>query len=333
MRLARLLVLIAVAACGKKTVVAAPPDPVASVAPPLVAPRSDDAAVLFEDGHVVLKERSGDVRWRVPVAGHLGSVRPPDRLLHGNRVFVVADSKLVALDAKDGRRVWDAPGPADRIYGHGAYVLTTDCTSPSAMDRPRWVVARLVDDGKEAFKVEIPKSVDPNPMTQVSDTIFVGDARSTTAIDTDARKKRFSIEEGLVVAYAIGSDWLLATTKRIVRLGKDGERRWERPVLRDTFVGRGGVVPVDGEDVVVYGYSAIADSGVELVRLRLADGTERWRSFAKPAGVDHSEYEHNAEVVLKNGVLHVASRGSYASFDETFSADKGVSLSRSLDKR
>jgi len=85
--------------------------------------------------------------------------------------------------------------------------------------------------------------------------------------------------------------------------------------------------------MLLFGYGAISDSGVELVRFRPDDGKEIYRVHKRGAGVGHSEYEHTVWVRLRNGHLEIVSYGSYATWIEVASPDTGATLHRWVQRK
>jgi outer membrane protein assembly factor BamB len=280
--------------------------------------------ISFDKGAVV---RKGAISWRTPLQGYLGTVRPPDRVISGDRVVVVAEHRLVGLDANTGAQVWTADATTDRLFAEGDLVFSTDCQSPSAAPKHRWLEAHRLSDGKLAWKIELPSRIDPDAIYKIGSLYAVG-GRDYVALFDAAGTRHIELDEHVIVAEPIGSDVIVATDKRIARLGPRGETRWDLKKIKDTFVGAGGFVTLPGGDMLLFAYGAISDSGVELVRFRPDDGKELYRVQKHGAGVGHSEYEHTAWVRLRNGRLEIVSHGSYATRIETASPETGTTLKR-----
>jgi hypothetical protein len=78
-------------------------------------------------------------------------------------------------------------------------------------------------------------------------------------------------------------------------------------------------------------YDAIADSGVELVRLDRAN-RELWHATCRPLGVGHSKYHQDVELRREGNQLRVVSRGSAGTFEELRDLASGRRLMRKEDR-
>ncbi|NOU28267.1 MAG: PQQ-binding-like beta-propeller repeat protein [Polyangiaceae bacterium] len=284
-------------------------------------------SITLGDGAVSLKDASGKVLWRTPVKGSLGSVRPPDRALTKAHVVAVVDGRLVAFRKDNGATAWNVGGPVDRLLGDGEMVLSTDCQSPSAPPAHRWLMARRAQDGAEAWKVDLPKDVDPDGIQRLGAYYIVRMGKRTAFVTTQG-KVAFELDEELVEVAPQGTGWLVVTSKRVARLDENGKAIWTLPAMRDTFVAGASMIPVPGGDLLLWGWGRIADSGVELLRLRPDDGKVVFRVQAEPLGVGHSKYGHQAYVRLRGSKVDVVSIGSYGTFVEVRALASGSRLSR-----
>lgn len=289
------------------------------------APRAD--AITLADGAVTLKDAAGKVLWRTPVKGSLGSVRPPDRALTKAHVVVVVDGRLAAFRRDTGAAAWTVDGPVDRLLGDGDLVLSTDCQSPSAPPPHRWLMARRAQDGAEAWKVDLPKDVDPDGIEKLGAKYIVRMGKRAAFV-TAQGATAFVLDEELVSVTPQGSGWLVVTSKRVARLDENGKAAWTLPAMRETFVAGAGVIPVPGGDLLIWGWGRISDSGVELLRVRPDDGQVVFRTHAEALGVGHSKYGHEAYVRIRGSKVDVVSVGSYGTFVEVRTLTKGTQLAR-----
>lgn len=284
-------------------------------------------SIVLGDGAVSLKDASGKLLWRTPVKGSLGSVRPPDRASTKGFVVAVVDGRLTAFRRDSGAVAWTVGGPVDRLLGDGEMVLSTDCQSPSAPPPHRWLMARRERDGSEAWKVELPKDVDPDGIAKIGAHYIVRMGKRTAFVAAPG-KVAFELDEELIEVAPQGTGWLVVTSKRVARLDASGKAVWSLPAMRDTFVAGAGTIPVPGGDLLVWGWGRISDSGVELLRVRPDDGQVLFRTHAEALGVGHSKYRHEASVRIRGSKIDVVSVGSYGTFVEVRSLSKGTQLTR-----
>jgi hypothetical protein len=140
-----------------------------------------------------------------------------------------------------------------------------------------------------------------------------------------------AIEDEEILGVApIGPDWLVATDRRIARLGSRGRTAWEvaPPFALSPLLSTVGFVALPDGGLVAYGYMAFGDSGVGVVRVSGDEGREMWRRVVDPLFVEHSEYTHRAYAVLLGSELIVVSQGSGGSFVEAVSLESGATLRR-----
>jgi outer membrane protein assembly factor BamB len=161
-------------------------------------------------------------------------------------------------------------------------------------DRSRWVIARTVTTGAEISKFRLPV--------------------------------------GAVAGLPQGEDRLLLTEKEVVRVCP-GKKGWATPLGERYGLKGGGLVEVDGGDVVAFSYGPISDSGVRLTRLNAATGKVVWRAHCAPLGVPHSRYWHAAAVMVEGRQLRVTSWGASGTFAEVLDLRTGKQLKRTVSKR
>lgn len=272
---------------------------------------------LTDDGDVVLRDAGGNEVWRKHVGGKLGSVRPPDAILHGGRVVVVRYPGLVALDAATGDEVWTCDEPSDRLAGHGDLLLAMSCDYEAA-DK-RWLVARKVRDGSVAWRVAVPWCEDPPVIETIGDFLVVSsdERRSgyrTLMIDMQGHTV-LDVPEFVYSGRPAqdNGDLLLLTNKRVVRF-RPAERRviWqvEQPPRHGSPFNYARLVGLASGDLVVYYFGPISNSGVKLQRIEPLRGTVRWAAVCEPlGGVMHSEYYHCVYVKELGQELLVVSQG------------------------
>ena len=118
-----------------------------------------------------------------------------------------------------------------------------------------------------------------------------------------------------------------------LRVGRMGGTAWGLPPMKETFVAGADHVVMPNGDWLIWSWSHISDSGVELLRLRPDDGHVVFREKLPGAGVHHSEYEHDAHVRLRGERLDVVSVGSSATWVEVVSAATGKRLTRWQPKK
>lgn len=198
-------------------------------------------------------------------------------------------------------------------------------------------MARKTSDGKEAFRVALPRgNFSTYPLAEVAG-LFV--AQGTTWPDTpnalliDRTGKVYHQFDSIVLGVtAVGEDRLVLTGREVARLGDGGEVRWTAPSFGADGSCEGGLITLADGSLVGYRYREITDSGVKLIRIDSDSGQKRWEAYCDPVGVSHSKYRHQAMVVADGGRLKVTSRGSYGSFVEVLDAPTGRSLGRKQDK-
>jgi outer membrane protein assembly factor BamB len=122
------------------------------------------------------------------------------------------------------------------------------------------------------------------------------------------------------------------TEKEVVRV-RPGKKGWATPLGEGYGLKGGGLVEVDGGDVVAFSYGPISDSGVRLTRLNAATGKVVWRANCAPLGVPHSRYWHTAAAIVEGDRLRVTSWGAAGTFVEVLDLQTGKQLRRTRSKR
>jgi hypothetical protein len=298
----------------------------------------DRVVVIQDTGPVSREGVDGRTRWVAPLRGRVGLVRSPEVVTDADRAYVAHDGGITALNVGTGRVLWHSPGPADRMLLSGDLLLTADCKGGELVGG-RWLIARKTVTGTEAFRVALPlKNFDANPILEEASLFVV-----QTNEDPDGVGDSFLIDRAgrvlhrlnrqVVALRAAGADWLVLTSRNLIRLAPDGPPRWTASFGQSEWVAGGGLVPLLGGDVVAYLYGRINDSGVQVLRINPVDGHKRWEVRCSGLGVDHSAYRHDAVLQENGGRLNVTSRGSAATFVEALDAQTGHSLGRRVLKR
>jgi outer membrane protein assembly factor BamB len=289
-----------------------------------------DPDVLFEDRTLERVGPSGNLLWSLPAGDDDMGSQWRHLAFAGDRVFASAGEELRALEHASGKELWGARGAAGALIATGGRVLTVEYGDTAV--RP--VVGRDGATGKELFRTPMPSGVQPYLVGAGDLTAVVSDELTWLL---DARGvPRIKLDEGMQSIVPMGGvpqTWLIATTKRLARIDGSGKAVWERPPLRDTFVSVAEVTPIAGGDVLVIGFGAIADSGVEVLRLSPSDGHEVWHTKCEALRVVHSEYYHYAYLEVRGDRGVVVSQGSSGSFVETLRLDDGQRISRFVLQR
>jgi hypothetical protein len=200
------------------------------------------------------------------------------------------------------------------------------------------LLARRTATGKEAFRVALPlKDFDAMPILEGAGWFVVQTAENTRGkgdalLFDRAGRVRHRLDRQVLAVCAAGKDRLVLTDQDVTRLGVDGPPLWTAPFAQREWIAGGGLVPLAGGDVVAYLHGAIADTGVQVLRLDPGTGRERWEVMCPRLGVSHSKYRHLAVVEVRGGRLKVTSRGSYGTFVEALDAQTGRSLARRVIK-
>jgi outer membrane protein assembly factor BamB len=289
-----------------------------------------DPDVLFRERTLERVGPGGEVLWSMPAGDDDGGPQWRHLAFAGGRVFATTVHELRAIDHETGKVLWRAPCAAGALLAIGDRVLTVEYGS----DTIRPVVARDGATGKELFRKPNPAGLQPH-LARAGDLAAVVSDKLTWLLDARG-VVQIKLEEGLlgiVPMPAASPGWLLATTTRLARLDGDGKRVWEHPPLRDTFASVAELEPIAGGDMLVVGFGAIHDSGVEVIRLSPSDGHEVWHTLTEPLGVVHSEYFHVAYLEVRGGRAIVVSQGSSGSWVETLRLDDGRSIHRFVVER
>ncbi len=287
-------------------------------------------------GRVARKSADGGAtRWVTPLDGYVGSANPPEVAADTDRAYVMhsvmREAGMTALDARTGKVLWHSPGSADRMLLSGDLLLAADISvGVDGKGGGRWLIARRVASGQEAFRVPLPAN-DFNALPIVKSWDAPSGAGASLLIDRTGHV-RHRLDRQVVAVMPAGDDRLVVTSWDVIRLGADGPPRWAVQFAGREWIAGGGLVRLAGGDVAAYLYGRIADTGVQVLRLDPRTGREKWEVKCRPLGVSHSEYSHNAVVEVKGERLLVTSRGSEGTFVEALDAQTGRSLARRVIK-
>jgi WD40 repeat protein len=304
-----------------------------------------DSDVNGRGGRVARKSADGGTKWVTPLDGYLSTHREPQVVVSADRAYVAQyvnrEAGVTALDVRTGQVLWRSPGPAHRLLLSGDVLLAADCSiGTDEKGGGRFFLARRAASGTEAFRVPLPaydaaNHFDALPIEEVAGWFVVqtldgvGGVGSCFLVDR-AGQVRHRLDRQVLAVRAAGEDRLVLTSHDVIRLGADGPPRWTARFAHSEWIAGGGLVPLEGGEVVAYLYCQIADSGVEVLRLDPRTGRKRWEVDCHGLGVEHSKYSHHAVVEVRGERLTVTSRGSGGTFVEALSAKTGRSVGRRI---
>jgi outer membrane protein assembly factor BamB len=281
-------------------------------------------ALDYDAHQVISRDAAGEVRWATRLDGDLGSGPGPHLLWDRERIYVTHGGGVTALDAKTGKILWHAKGPANCMCLDGDQLL--------AANGPH-LVARAAATGATRFDVTLPKKdLNPEPIRAAGGLFIVqgdedpGGWGDTYLIDRQGQV-RFRLDRRVVAGVRQGQDLVLLTSRDVVRLAPGGKVQWAIPLDWGGNAG-GGLVAVPGGDLVAFRFCRIADSGVQVARLDPTTGKVAWLARCKNLGVNHSKYRHEATLSVEGDRLRVTSRGSFGTFVEALDLRSGKQLER-----
>jgi outer membrane protein assembly factor BamB len=269
---------------------------------------------------LVRHEPDGRIRWSVPIGG-TSAVAPSELAFGTDRIVAKRDGVIRAFDDATGAEVWHTRGFGYPFYARGDAVYAYECEQ-------HMVVARALADGKERFHV--PLMMECEPRITIDDAhVFVldGYGKTTHVLDLHGGVV-LSLAEELQATAPVAGGTLIVTDKQVAMLEDSGHVRWQLPGPVNEFVGGDEVVTLPGGDVIVANYGMIADSGVDVMRLRPSDGTIVWHANVHGLGVAHSKYRQLVYLELRGDDLYVVSQASGGGYFEKLGIADGVSKSR-----
>ncbi|MBI3269841.1 MAG: PQQ-binding-like beta-propeller repeat protein [Planctomycetes bacterium] len=289
--------------------------------------------IVFEGGNVVRLDDAGRPLWKTAVGEPLGGVRPPDRLVTGDRVFVAHGKELVALERATGKILWRADEPNDRLHACGHLLLATGRAPWTEKPHERWIVARDTRLGAMVFVEELGDHEDPERIEEVEGLFLLrsagtgGSAGSTRLFAPDGQLK-LSLPERVAALRREGDGWLFLSGERLSQVNARIETLWESWEVRAGETDGAELVALPGGDRLAATWCGIADSGVQVVRFRTGKGDVAWRAKCQELGVSHSKYWHRARLELRGERLFVISQAAGVSFVETLDLATGKQLAR-----
>lgn len=272
--------------------------------------------------------------WVSPLDGRVGGVRPPHIAVDEARTYVSHNGGVTALNNNTGAAVWHSPGHDDGLCLSNDLILSTDCSVKESVVREvRWLVARLAKTGEETFRVSLPVK-DFDPRIEEMAGLFVVQTNEepdgvgmALLIDRNG-KEVHRFDRQVVAVWAAGDDWLVLTSRDLVRLHRDGAALWELPFPYHEWVADGGVARVAGNDMVVYRYCGIRDSGVLVIGFDALRGQKKWEAHCGGLRATHSAYGQEAAVHVEKDRIVVFSWGSAGAFVEFLDSKSGRSIRR-----
>jgi outer membrane protein assembly factor BamB len=280
------------------------------------------------------KDEAGQVMWSVTLNGYLGSVRPPHLLLDADRTYISHGDGVTALNGRTGKMVWHSPGSNDRLCLSGGLLLATNCTIGDYLkDKGRWVTARASATGEEVFRVRLPlQDFDPLAIKEMAGLILVqkgerpGGEGAGLLFDRDGQI-RHRFDRQVIMGKFLGKDRVFLTSRDVIRLSSDDKIIWSLK-FSHKWVAGGGIVELEGRDILIFVHGYISDSGVQLIRLNPDSGEVVWRANCSPLGGLHSAYHHWANARVDGARIKVTSRGSHGTIVEYLDTKSGRQLER-----
>jgi outer membrane protein assembly factor BamB len=294
-----------------------------------------DVRIDPDAGQVARLDASGRVVWSTHLDGYLGRVRPPHLLHDADRGYVTHGDGVTALDWATGKQLWHAKGPGDRLCLSGGLLLATDCSIGEEITKGgRWLIARTTATGEEAFRVPLPvQDFDPVEIRQIAGLFLVQkiempDGKGGSYLIDRQGRVRHRFHRQVVAGRVQGEDRVFLTSTDVVRLSADDQVVWAVPFAGGEWIAGGGLLELEGGDLLAFLYGCISDSGVQVTRLDPATGKAVWQAGCAPLGVTHSEYDHRVRVAVEGSRVRVTSRGSGGTFVEVLDLGSGRQLRR-----
>jgi outer membrane protein assembly factor BamB len=295
------------------------PDP--EPQPPTLAVEIDSKA-----HRVVRKEASGQVGWATPLTGYVGGVRPPDLLLDAERVYVTHGDGVTALDAQTGKVIWHSLGPNNGMCLSGDLLLATNSGE---------VMARTAATGVPVFRIalRVDERFDPAPVEKMAGGFVVqagegADGQGIGFLIDRTGRVRHRFDHQVIAGRLLGKGRVFLTSHEMVCRARGDKVVWVLPFRRPEWVAGGGLVSLEGGDLLAYLYGQINDSGVQLLRLDPRGGKQVWQTQCAGLGVSHSKYHHWANARVDGDRIKVTSRASFGTFVEYLDLASGRRIKR-----
>lgn len=290
----------------------------------------------YRETTLIRQRVDGSEIWRTDLKASSSSVRPPSWLVTQGYVVVVYDEEdangihgLAALDRSNGSIVWKQSGPSDRLFCTEALVLAVNCGSSTKEPVENWLVGRKLGDGAEVLRVRVPDNSDSRSINKFGDLFCVtGDHPDDFLVLFDVKGNIvYQSAEEVLAGVGIGADVLLLTSKRLVRIGRNGKVVWEnarfKEVTRSVASGHLQVLP-DG-DVLLLAYGAISDDIERVARVSPANGEVVWSSRCGGIGLyGHSAYWHEAYLEIRGDFLFVIGQAMHGDTITVLSLESGI---------
>lgn len=284
------------------------------------------------DRTVVRQSASGQPIWSRELRGSPHSVRYPQWAASRDKIVVVHNEfeekryGLAGLNRETGEVVWISDGPNDRLFCSGDLVFATGCSTQ--MPNGRWVVARNLSDGQEAYRVSIPKEADPDEISEVAGMLCVtGSFRESFSVFFDSKGGVIHrLEEEVISGLAADGDAVLLTSKRLVRLTRDDKAVWESRLFADEtgFAGAGALHLLPNGDLLVLAYPAISDGCERVSRISPKTGKVLWSAQCGGIGLyGHSNYSHRAYCDVRGQWVFVVGQASHGNTVTVLSLENG----------
>jgi hypothetical protein len=143
---------------------------------------------------------------------------------------------------------------------------------------------------------------------------------------------RHQFDRQVIAGRLLAEDRVFLTSHDVVCRTPEDKTRWAVPFKDRGWIGGGGLMDVDGRDLLAFVYDKFSDSGVQVVRVNPQTSQEVWRTYCSPLGVAHSEYFHAATVRVEGDHLKVTSHGA-GTFVELLDLQTGQRLGRRIVDR
>ncbi|MEZ5992764.1 MAG: PQQ-binding-like beta-propeller repeat protein [Planctomycetota bacterium] len=191
-----------------------------------------------KDRQINAYDAAGNEQWVSTLPRRVNNYRGPHLLRNDDTFFVAYIGGVSAFDAKTGDLRWDSEGLSDRLCLLDGLLLATDCSNLSKKD-VRLLTARKLEDGTEAWRVELPHELEIQKIVAIGDHALVCSDEVTNNpwswfLDEEGNAT-LKLHENVHQALCIDDDWLIVSNKRIALLHPDGKAVW--------------VVKNDGDDV------------------------------------------------------------------------------------
>ncbi len=186
---------------------------------------------------MAIEPGTGNIGWRVPTTAPVRG----GPTIAGNRVFVITnENELLALDAKDGKRLWGFAGvaePTGILNGANPSVEANIVVMPQSSGE---IVALRVENGRQLWTERLAAARQINPITNIADitarpvsdrgvVVAVSNAGRLAALDLRSGRRMWDIDIGALQTPWIAGDWVFALSNegQLIAVARDSGRiRW-----------------------------------------------------------------------------------------------------------